>query len=441
MKIKHQLAIFNLLMRLLIVAVLWFLLPIMVEKVVYNHIDKSILEKKQKFITHLNKDEIEDFIDLKDSSQTYASFSNLHDEFLQLYRAKNNFINDKSVFVNEDRIIENEQNEYRVLYHNFTYKNANYVLEIGNSLSEIKDLTFAIRLFTSILLLVITFMTFIVEAFYIEYLLKPFYQIINTKIKKVNEPNAYNYTPIQSHSSDFQELDSVLNQMMLRINDLFQKEKQFIGNVSHELLTPISLLKNRFENLLQNESINDEGIDKIASSLKSLDLLKKIINNLLLISRIDNNQFDNKETISINEIVNGILEDLEDRIEDQKITIKNSISNNYTFLGNKTLVHIMIYNLILNAIKYNSFAGKITICDSFIEEHYVLEISDTGKGMTDLQQSVIFERFSRVSTEQEGQGLGLAIVDSIAKFHHIGLSVTSKVAIGSCFELKFPVKA
>lgn len=438
MKIKHQLAVFNLLSRLLIIVILWFSLPVLVQKVVYTHIDKSILEKKQKFIEHLDKEEINDFINRKDSTETYASFSTLHSEFLQLYRDKNNTPKNKNTFVNERRVIEDEENDYRVLYYSFSYENANYTLEIGNSLGEINDLTFSIRFFTTTLLFIIVLITFLADTFFIEYLLKPFYKIINTKIRHVNDPNGFDYTEIPSHSADFKELDSVLNQMMFRINDLFQKEKQFIGNVSHELLTPISLLKNRFENLLQNESINDEGIDKIVSSLRTLDLLKKVINNLLLISKIDNNQFANNETISVKETITEILEDFEDRIEEKQIVISNEVAD-FTFTGNQTLIRIMLNNLILNAIKYNVEKGSITLKTQMEPNYYLLSISDTGTGINEAQQAKIFERFTRINIEQEGQGLGLAIVDSIAKFHHIEVKVNSKTDFGTTFTVQFPI--
>lgn len=439
MKIKHQLAVFNLLTRLLIIALLWFSLPMLVQKVVYSHIDKGILEKKQKFIDHLDNEEINDFMNRNDSTETYASFSTLHSEFLQLYRSQK-VPKNKSQFINERRVIEDEENDYRVLYYNFTYGNTNYVLEIGSSLSEINDLTFSIRFFTTGLLFIIVLITFLADTFFIEYLLKPFYKIINIKIRHVNDPNGFDYTPIKTHSADFQELDMVLDQMMFRINDLFQKEKQFIGNVSHELLTPISLLKNRFENLLQNESINDEGIDKIVSSLRTLDLLKKVINNLLLVSKIENQQFTINETIPIAGIIAEILEDHEDRIEEKGLAITNEAKDGFAFTGNQTLIRIMLNNLILNAIKYNVPKGNITIKSELYPEHYLLSISDTGVGMTETQQSKIFERFTRINIEQEGQGLGLAIVDSIAKFHHIIIKVESTIDVGTTFLILFPIE-
>ncbi|WP_264519777.1 sensor histidine kinase [Flavobacterium sp. N1994] len=439
MRIKHQLAIFNALTRLLIIVVLWFSLPILIEKVVYKHIDKTLLEKKQKFIEHLDKEEINDFITRNDSTETYSSFSTLHNEFLQLYQSKEKYVQTDSYFKNESRIIEEEQNDYRILYYTFEYENTTYKLEIGISLDEIKDLTFVIRLFILIVLCIVVVFTFLVDTVFVEYLLKPFYRIINKKIRNVNAPERFDYTTIQSHSTDFKELDEVLNQMMKRIQEHFSNEKQFIANVSHELMSPIALLKNRFENLLQNESINDEGIDKIASSLRTLDLLKKIINNLLLISKIENNQFVNNEQISIKELVQEIMDDFEDRIEEKGIAVVNEIKEDFIFLGNKTLIRIMIYNLLLNAIKYNIQNGKIILNTNFSGDHYWLTISDTGKGMSDIQLTKIFDRFTRIDLEQEGQGLGLAIVDSIAKFHHIEIKVASTVTVGTTFVIQFPV--
>src|SRR4051812_39451366 len=103
MKIKNQLAIFNVITRLLLILVLVFLLPVVVEKVVYKHINKTLLEKKQKFIEHLNDDEINEFIDQGGKDDTYASFSILHDEFILLSKLGKGKSAQQSVFVNEPR--------------------------------------------------------------------------------------------------------------------------------------------------------------------------------------------------------------------------------------------------------------------------------------------------------------------------------------------------
>ncbi|GIQ59470.1 two-component sensor histidine kinase [Flavobacterium collinsii] len=439
MKIKHQLAIFNALTRLLVILILWLMLPILVENVVYRHINNGLLEKKQKFIEHLNQNEIDDFTkDSDDSTETYSQFSTLHSEFLVLSKSSLKPDQKKPVFSNDYRIIEGEENEYRILQYHFTYGNQDYQLEIGSSLGEVKDLTFIIRFFIIIVFVVILLITFLADTFYIEYLLKPFYKIIDTKIRRVNEPEAFDHTPIKARSRDFRELDFVLNQMMDRIAELFKKEKQFISNVSHELLTPIALLKSKFENLLQNESLDDNAFDKIAGSLRTLDMLKKIINNLLLISRIENNQYEANEYINFHEIVNDLQEDLQDRIEDREIQFLNTMQHHYVFTGNKTLIHILIYNLVTNAIKYNKPQGSITITDGFQSHNYFISIADSGVGMSDSQIQHIFNRFARISSDQEGQGLGLAIAESIASFHHVEIKVTSEINKGTTFALLFP---
>ncbi|WP_225585262.1 cell wall metabolism sensor histidine kinase WalK [Flavobacterium sp. MDT1-60] len=439
MKIKHQLAIFNALTRLLVILILWLMLPILVENVVYRHINNGLVEKKKKFIDHLNQNEINDFIENSDdSTETYSQFSTLHSEFLVLSKILLKPNQKKTTFSNDYRVIEGEENEYRILQYHFTYENQGYQLEIGSSLSEVKDLTFIIRFFIIIVLVVILLVTFLADTVYIEYLLKPFYKIIDTKIRRVNEPEAFDHTPINARSRDFRELDLVLNQMMDRIAELFKKEKQFISNVSHELLTPIALLKNKFENLLQNESLDDNAFDKIAGALRTLDMLKKIINNLLLISRIENNQYEANEKINFKDILKNLEDDLQDRIEDREIQFLNNINHDFIFTGNKTLIHILIYNLVTNAIKYNKPKGSIIVEDRFYNNQYCIVIKDSGIGMNAAQIEKIFNRFARISSDQDGQGLGLAIAESIALFHHIEIKVTSEINEGTSFTLLFP---
>ncbi|WP_427872149.1 sensor histidine kinase [Flavobacterium sp. MMS24-S5] len=115
----------------------------------------------------------------------------------------------------------------------------------------------------------------------------------------------------------------------------------------------------------------------------------------------------------------------------------NEMGNDFVFIGNKTLVHILIYNLVTNAIKYNKPKGKIIIEDGFVEEHYFISVKDSGIGMDESQLEKIFSRFARINSDQEGQGLGLAIAQSIASFHHIQIKVKSALNQGTIFTLLF----
>ncbi|WP_343626048.1 HAMP domain-containing sensor histidine kinase [Flavobacterium lindanitolerans] len=436
MKLKNKISIFSAVIRLLLLIIMWFTLSFVIKKVAYKNIENSMVEKRDKFVKNLNTSEINAFIERNDSTELYVSFSNLHSEFLQLYRS-NNAVRSKDYFVDETRIVENESNEYRVLYHHFTYKNTNYVLEIGERLSEVNELLDKFHLVILLLLTTTLIVSHFAQSIFIDYLLKPFQKIIDTKINLINEPELFDHSKVHTTTSDFIVLDDGLNQMMDRIQEQFKKEKQFIANVSHELLTPVSVLQNRLENLLNNESINDEGVDKIVVSLRNLDTLKRIINNLLLISRIENHQYSNFEPIDFQSLISELLADLEDRIEMKQLRVSNTVKEHFVFEGNKTLMHILIYNIVFNAIKFTPNGGSVSVSDSFEEGLYSISISDTGKGMTETQLSQIFNRFMKINLEDEGQGLGLSIVSSIANLHKIAIKVSSELNVGTTFRLIF----
>lgn len=438
MKLKYKISIFNIITRLLLIVILWFALPFTVETIIYKNTNKGLLEKRDRFIKNLNKDEIQDFLISKDTSEDYGSFSTLHNEFIQLKQVPKTTKKNKDVFLNEMRIIENETSEYRVLQHHFDYNKAKYKLEIGSSIKEINDLKESLHFFIIITFLILSFLTFIVDNFYVGFLLKPLKEIVETKIKLINNPEKFNPIPVTTSSTEFKDLDIALNKMMLRITELFLKEKEFIGNVSHELMTPISILKNRFENLIQNQSLNNNAVDKISNSLNTLDAMKKVINNLLLISRIDNKLYQTNELINFNEILQYIIENQEDRIKDKQLIITNNLKYKFEFYGNKSLIQVLFSNILSNAIKYNKKSGSISIFDEFEQDKYTIKIVDAGIGMTTEQVSRIFNRFTRINFDQEGQGIGLAIVDSIAHLHDIQIVVNSQINIGTTFILVFP---
>lgn len=438
MKLKHKLSLFNIITKLLLILVLWFFFPLIVKKVIYNNADKNLLEKKEKFTNNLDSKEIKDFLLANDSTEIYGNFSTLHGEFTQLEVAPNQNTIIKNIFFNDLRSIEGANSEYRILQHNFTYKKVNYQLEIGSNITEINILINLFHYIIIITFLMVAIFTFFIDNYVISYLLKPFYKIVETKIKLINEPEKFSHNPVKTSSSEFKDLDNALNQMMQRIKELFLNEKQFISNVSHELLTPISILKNRFENLIQNQSLNDTAVDKISDSLNTLDAMKKVVQNLLLISRIDNKQFQTNEEINFAAILSELIVSLEDRIKKKKIIVTTNIILKTNFKGNQILIKILLSNLFTNAIKYNTRNGHITITDAFVNNNYRLTFSDSGIGMTDAQVSEIFNRFTRINFDQEGQGIGLAIAENIAHLHHIDIKVTSEINQGTSFILIFP---
>ncbi|MCW2118741.1 sensor histidine kinase [Flavobacterium sp. 7A] len=442
MKLKNKISIVNILLGFFFILIFWFAIPYIVKEVIYKNIEKTSIEKREVFKKNIDNNTIEnsdikDFIKRNDSSEIFANFTTLHSEFVQLYQSKSNVLT-PDYWVDEQRILDNQTIFFRVLYHEFSYKKVNYILEIGKNIDEIGELTKNLHYLLLLFFLISIVVNHFIQSLFVNYFLRPFKKLIDTKINKSDQPEAFDFSATESSTSEFIALDQGLNSMMHRIQNQFKKEKQFIANVSHELLTPISILKNRFENLINNPSLNDEAVDKIAISLKNVDTLKRIINNLLLISRIENNQYSNFELINLKEQLTEIINDLEDQIGDKNITIINALDTNCTFKGNRALLHILFYNIIINALKFTKSTGTIKIFEEHQNSQYSISIQDTGIGMTEAQTKIIFDRFIKINLEQDGQGLGLAIVSSIAHLHKIEIKVNAVLNEGTTFTFIFP---
>jgi two-component system, OmpR family, sensor histidine kinase ArlS len=283
--------------------------------------------------------------------------------------------------------------------------------------------------------------TIITDLAFSKYILEPLNTIIQTKLKNVHSPSNFNPKRITTTTTDFRYLDESINEMMHKIEETFQKEREFIGNVSHELQTPVSILQGRLENLLGDGQLNEHQSIKIADALKTLQRLKNTIKALLLISRIESDQFIKEDHISLKDLLDEILEEANERAELKNISIESTLLQDYIlYHGNRPLLFTMIYNLISNAIKYNHENGKVYLKGYLdTDQYYKLEIIDTGIGISQEHLPNIFKRFSRFSNNgTEGHGLGLPIVRTIARFHGVDVLVDSKYMEGSTFTLKFP---
>jgi two-component system, OmpR family, sensor histidine kinase ArlS len=230
---------------------------------------------------------------------------------------------------------------------------------------------------------------------------------------------------------------------MRRTRDAFLIEKEFIANVAHELLTPISILQNRLENMVVNNEVPVEFENKILDSQKTLSRLSKIIRALLMISKIENDQYLKQESVNPAVLAGEVLDELTELNEEKKITIVKNLETCPDFGPcNRSLLFTMLFNIINNAIKYNNIGGTITVSGKMGIDNYVLEISDTGIGIDQEKLDQIFNRFERFHPgDGQGYGLGLPIVKTIADFHRIGMRVVSKSLQGTTFILNFPMPA
>lgn len=434
MKLQVKFSLYNAITKIAIILVLGAIILFSLDRLAYNQLDNRLLKKKSKIIEHLNDDEIDSLLN---NQQSFTDYNILKEEFIVLTDIPDNQKDSIAKIYSEKREIEGDVEVYRILNYKFLYHTNWYNLEIGETMTALQSIKNIIRFYMLIVLVAALLITLITDYAFSNFLLKPFYLIIDKKINRVDDPTHYNYENIPTNTDDFKILDNSINSLMRKINTLFALEKQFIANVSHELLTPISILSTRFENMLNTPEIPVEHENKIYASLKTLNRLKVIINSLLLISKVENNQYLKTEEINLKQELIDIYEDLEDRIADKNINYTLHLEDDFNFTGNKALIHTLLMNIINNAIKYNVEGGNLSIAGKKNQQQYVLIISDTGSGMSKALVEDAFDRFKRGNTDESGFGLGLAIVQSIAKFHKIDVEIKSEEGKGTSISLIF----
>jgi len=271
--------------------------------------------------------------------------------------------------------------------------------------------------------------------------LRPLGQIIKTKLIGQKFPNFGSYEKVQTSTSDFEYLDISIHKMIKTIENTFQKEREFISNASHELMTPISILQSKIENMFEQEDLADEPKTRLLEMQRILNRLKSITKTLLLISQIENEQFLKEDSMPLHELLQEIYDEISIRLPEKNISYTVDIPENMVLVGvNKFLMFNLFFNLINNAIKYNREDGDIKVVAARENNTWVVLIIDSGIGISAEDLPFIFNRFKklRASLKQDSFGLGLPIVQSIAAFHEIKIEVQSEKDRGSVFKLILP---
>ena len=436
MKLSSKLILFITSSKLAVVLLFVFSLPYLVNRIVSEYTNYSLRNQQNKVIDVVQKNGIEHYLQGDDS---YGSYTMLKEEYIALEPAAKNIHID--TIKTAQRVVERDTLTYKILIHTFKYDQKNYLLEIGKTISSINQYNKTLQKTALYVLMGLIALTLLIDLIFTRILIRPLGQIIKSKLINRKFPFKDYSPPVPTSTQDFKYLDESLILLMDQINEAFEKEREFTANASHELMTPIGILQNKMENLLGDENLPESVVLRIIEMMKTLSRLKKISNSLLLISRIENQQFVKSASVQPAVIINEVLEEINHRLVEQEIDLKVVLTINQTLKQvNQDLLFQLFYNLINNAIKYNVHQGSILITDSYTAENaYAITIQDTGIGIAEEDLDFIFDRFRKANlSENVGYGLGLSIVKSIALYHHIEIQVQSKAKEGSTFTLIFP---
>ena len=238
-------------------------------------------------------------------------------------------------------------------------------------------------------------------------------------------------------------LTRVFNRMMDKLERSFQQTSRFSSDASHELRTPLAVLQGKIEEALGRPDASSEHQEFLAGLLEQTQRLKSIIQGLLLLSRFDAGRLSiERETIDIGELIDSIGEDVEFLIEGTGIRYESKLTNSIFVRGDPKLLRLAVFNLLQNAVRYNSNGHNATVqCALKIEPNTVnIEVSNTGDEIPDSERSQIFERFFRSARHRplQGQGLGLSLASVIMEAHGGGLDLLSSDGSVNTFRLRLP---
>lgn len=233
---------------------------------------------------------------------------------------------------------------------------------------------------------------------------------------------------------EFRKLNSAILKSAQRNAEMYEQQKLFIGHASHEMQTPLAVCKNRLELLINDPALSESQMIEIVKTLENLNHLIKLNKTLLLLTKIENQQFPETKAIDITQLVDAIIDEFNEIYAYRFIEVKNLAKQPLVVGINEVLAKIMISNLLKNAFVHNLDHGKITI----ITKKNSISLCNTGPNEA-LPQHDIFKRFFQQSKTIGSTGLGLALVDSICKRYGIKHAYSFENA-QHCFRLIFPAE-
>ncbi len=231
------------------------------------------------------------------------------------------------------------------------------------------------------------------------------------KLKKFNLHDQSNIMFEKTDTIEFEELNQAIAKLIEHNINVYKTQKEFTENASHELQTPLAILKNKLDILLQSDDLTERQYHIAEEMNITLNRSARINKNLLLLTKIESHQFDDSETISFDKVVHQSIALFREHFERKKINITTQIDDNITVKGNSSLTEILINNLLLNAIRYTLKGGKIIVTLS----NQSFQVANSGA--ESLDKELIFKRFVKFSNgNKNGSGLGLSIVQKIVDF-------------------------
>jgi len=342
------------------------------------------------------------------------------------------------------RNIKNESLNLRAINLPVTYKNLTLRVQVATPLDSVSRFIDRFIFISSGCIIIIIGLTSFLGGFFVRHVLTP----VVTVTKAANNISHMDLgTRISGQDSDFEmrQLIDAFNAMIERLEKSFIHINEFNSYVAHELKTPLAIVRGELELAIEQAQEKHESSKILSDCLEEIDRMIKIINDLLLLAKLDYKpQILKFEKIDFKEFFQEISEHGTMLASEKKIKVISDCPQEKLFIyGDKVHLRRLFLNIITNAIKFTSLGGEIHLSAIQDKKNLHVDISDTGEGIDPENLDKIFEKFFRVdkgeNSQQAGFGLGLSIALSIAKAHQGNIKVRSKFREGTTFTVILPL--
>lgn len=283
-----------------------------------------------------------------------------------------------------------------------------YKLIVKESLVTNEDLIEAIMMVQGLLLMLILAGSVIMNRIMTSKTWNPFYKTLaQLKLYQIDQNPALALD--RSDINEFNDLNKVITELVEKNYRIYLSQKEFTENAAHEIQTPLAIFQSKLELMMQKASMTEDEASLINSLYEAITRLSRLNKNLLLLAKIENDQFKELDQVNIPETLKKTLSYYQDQLEQKRIQLQVVGTENYFISADMTLMEILLQNLISNAIRHTPVQGDILIRT----EDNQLVISNSGQPLP--HPDKIFDRFYRESKDEKGTGLGLSIVKKIVE--------------------------
>lgn len=312
---------------------------------------------------------------------------------------------------------ENEMESSRQLLFTVEVNGQKYMASVTKSEEATEDLVWLILFSTVALLILLTVILFFTNRFLLKKLWKPFRSTLSS-IKEFNLSAPLDINMQPTRITEFKELNESIRMMAQKVMKDYQSLKDFTDHASHEIQTPLAIISSKLDLMIQEPELTEKSMEQIQGIYSAVEKLARLSQSLLLLTRIENNQYTSTQQVSVNIILEEKIVEMQEWIHASDLTV--TVQPDPLFVSmNKELAEILAGNLLRNAVRHSLPSDTVSIQTT----NNKLVISNNGT--SSLDASRIFDRFYK-SDNSAGNGLGLAIVKQICNQYGFSLSYEFK---------------